>query len=248
MATDWRRALLLLRDSFDGRYGDLVVLAPWLPVTDEVAAEQTLESLDADAGIRLRAERGGQGGDAGLLAEILSALLAAARRAGGVGARGPFGDGRSDAADRGAASLPGVRRRVTTVFVQDTDAVVQLRALAGPELRSAAPAPSPTPRVLDRVGALRRARADLSLLKGKQLMTRYGGVARNPREFHDTSYLASEVVPIRAWWSAGSLRSRARRGHCGSSTAAGSSRARASPARWPRPPGPRPRRQESPST
>src|SRR3954470_23059863 len=51
VASDWKRALVLLRDSLGGRYGDLTVAAPWLPASHESAREQTLEAV-AD-GIRL---------------------------------------------------------------------------------------------------------------------------------------------------------------------------------------------------
>lgn len=40
VATDWKRALTLLRDSLEGRYGPLVVAAPW---ADAASSEQPLE-------------------------------------------------------------------------------------------------------------------------------------------------------------------------------------------------------------
>src|SRR3954447_25147198 len=46
VASDWKRALNLLRDSLGGRYGTIVVAAPWLPVNHENARDQTLEAGD----------------------------------------------------------------------------------------------------------------------------------------------------------------------------------------------------------
>jgi glycosyltransferase involved in cell wall biosynthesis len=194
VATDWRRALLLLRDSLGGRYGDLVVLAPWLSASDSAAREQTLESLDGDAGLRLEPSVDARVRVGAFWRQAfrpyraqLAGLLAGAR---------VVHTGMDDLL-RPLVELPlfmAFQRGVATVFVQDTDAVVQIRALAGPKLRQRARAVAYTT-VLDRVGRAAAARADLSLLKGKQLMTRYAPHARNAREFHDTSYLLEEVVP-----------------------------------------------------
>jgi glycosyltransferase involved in cell wall biosynthesis len=40
------------------------------------------------------------------------------------------------------------------------------------------------------------ARADLSLLKGTALMSRYGAYARHAKEFHDTSFYARDIVQV----------------------------------------------------
>ncbi|MFN3592228.1 MAG: hypothetical protein ACK4TG_08575, partial [Thermaurantiacus sp.] len=44
LATDWKRALVLLRDSLGGRFGPLVVAAPFAPAAE---SDQPLEPASA---------------------------------------------------------------------------------------------------------------------------------------------------------------------------------------------------------
>src|SRR5438445_11250470 len=53
VATDWKRALILLRDSLEDRYGELLVAAPWLPHDAAAVIEHKLETIDPGGGIRL---------------------------------------------------------------------------------------------------------------------------------------------------------------------------------------------------
>src|SRR5438445_13022446 len=53
VATDWKRALILLRDSLEDRYGELLVAASWLPHDAAPGSEQKLETIDPGVGIRL---------------------------------------------------------------------------------------------------------------------------------------------------------------------------------------------------
>jgi glycosyltransferase involved in cell wall biosynthesis len=90
--------------------------------------------------------------------------------------------------------LEAVRAGKATVFVQDTDQVLQLR-----ELYRGAPLPvrmrtSAYCAIFERCVRHGVAKADLSLLKGRALHARYDRYARNPKDFEDTSYLSSEIV------------------------------------------------------
>jgi glycosyltransferase involved in cell wall biosynthesis len=92
------------------------------------------------------------------------------------------------------AFVSALRRGIPTVFVQDTDTVVQLREEARHAPVSTRLATEAYARVYERACRASVARADLSLLKGKDVMLRYGAYAKNAREFHNSSYLASEVA------------------------------------------------------
>jgi glycosyltransferase involved in cell wall biosynthesis len=190
--SDWRRAVALLRDSLEGRYGDLHLVSPWLSVDDPAASEQPLEPLDL-AGVRatpvyhaaIRARHFWARGVRELRAAMARALIGADVVHAGLDElfRPMMG------LSFGAASARGI----PTVFVQDTDVVVQMLQLAGRE-------PSAQLRALAYVSAYEQlcrrcvGRADLTLLKSGTLEKRYAPYAKNLMTFEDTSYLSSEVV------------------------------------------------------
>ncbi|HEX4354758.1 MAG TPA: glycosyltransferase [Polyangiales bacterium] len=193
LATDWKRSLLLLRDSFDGRFGRLQVVAPSLDALT-VKADQPLEAVRPDDELDLfpsfplntRAR------------EFWTRHIHTWRR--DVAALLP----QADIVHAGFCDvyrpinfigfLQAVAADKPTVFVQDTDQVLQMSELmVGEPLRK---------RIKDRaycelyersvrVGV---AKASLSLLKGRALHARYGRYAKNAKNFHDTSFLSSEVV------------------------------------------------------
>jgi glycosyltransferase involved in cell wall biosynthesis len=190
--SDWKRALRLLRDSLEGRYGDLLVAAPWLPVEAPRAREQVLEEIDAHEGIELQPLFDWRVRARVFwlheLKRIRSELETSLARATVVhGALDDLFRPMIDVAVMGA-----FRRDLPTIVVQDTDVVTQFRQLPNVALGMRARDVAYSV-VYERVGRHLVAHADLSLLKGKELMRRYAGFAKNPREFHNTSYLASEV-------------------------------------------------------
>lgn len=194
LATDWKRSLLLLRDSFDGRFGPVTVLAPRLPASGG-ASEQSLERADREDGLLLVPSFD-------LRCRARSYWLRE-RRAWRRAVREHVA--RADVVHAGVDDLwrpitfeglrEGFARGVATVLVEDTDVALQVRqssaslGLLG-RLRARAYASGYERRT--RWGV---ARADLSLLKGDALMRRYGGFARNAHEFHDTSFTSREIVP-----------------------------------------------------
>ncbi len=90
--------------------------------------------------------------------------------------------------------LEGVRQGKTTIFVQDTDIAVQVRQLNAERdivHRGLSVAYS---KLFERYSRKSVALASLSLLKGQQLIDRYGPYAKNAKLFHDTSYSIDDVT------------------------------------------------------
>jgi glycosyltransferase involved in cell wall biosynthesis len=194
VAADWYRALELLRDSFAGRYGPVTVVSPSLRV-ESLSNSQTLVEV-ADPS-----------GDIVLLPDFdlkcrarqywLQHRKAWQAKLAGVVARARVVHGGFDDVYRPIA-FEGVRLALRLnkplVFVQDTDIVVQHRQLAADQGTAAWAEAAGYSWIYERVTRWSVARADLSLLKGSALMRRYAAYARNAREFHDTSYFASDIV------------------------------------------------------
>jgi glycosyltransferase involved in cell wall biosynthesis len=193
LSTDWRRSLLLLRDSFNGRYGRLQVVAPSVEV-DSKENDQLLEPLQPNDEIDLfpsfpyntRAR------------EFWPKNLQIWRR--DVAVHIP-------AAEVVHTGFCDVYRPVVftgfllarqankpTVFVQDTDHVLQMTELThGKPLPARLKAKAYTT-AYEQAVRYGVARASLSLLKGQALIDRYGRFAKNARNFHDTSFFSDELV------------------------------------------------------
>jgi glycosyltransferase involved in cell wall biosynthesis len=194
VTTEWRRSLALLRDSLDGRFGTIHVVAPSLPSEDQ-PVEQTLEEVTEDNdGIRLissfdlrcrarkywMSERGrwcAQLHEEVSRADVVHTCLDDVYR--------PIGyEGFREATRSGKP----------TVFVQDTDIVLQMRELtAGGGMRTIT-AGRAYGLIYERLCRRAVRLADLSLLKGSTLIHRYGRYAKNACSFHDTSYLSRDII------------------------------------------------------
>lgn len=194
VTSDWARSLELLRDSFHGRFGSVVVAAPELPPGDGPIGSQAPQRLEAERDgisfVRL--------GDTRWRARqfwwhhraIRAKCRDLARQADVVhcGINNlwqPYSFFGFRAADWAGK---------TTVFVQDGDAIGRLNDLA---------AGAPWHRRVFNWLYCRMyyeltrhavARADLSLLKGHAVNARYGRFARNAHDFYDTSYSAGDVL------------------------------------------------------
>jgi glycosyltransferase involved in cell wall biosynthesis len=194
VTTEWRRSLELLRDSFVGRFGPIAVAAPSLPAKS-ASVEQTLVEIPGNADgielfpsfdLRCRARRFWLRDRARWQTEL--AVLTE----------------RADVVHAGVDDVyrpiafegfrVGVRLRKPTVFVQDTDNVVQQRQLAADDTAAHRAKVRVYTWIYERMCRWGVARADLSLLKGSALIQRYGGYAKNAKEFHDTSFAASDIV------------------------------------------------------
>lgn len=193
--SDWKRALELLRDSLGGRYGDLVVAAPGLPADDAAAREQQILEFGPEDGISLEPIYDGRMRarefwlrELPRLRARLEPLMQRAR----VVHTG-LGDLYRPVMEIPFASA--LHRGLPTVFVQDTDTVTQIKEEPrDPHLQRRLRTDGYT-WLYERTCRASVAHADLSLLKGKELMQRYGAYAKNAREFHNTSYMSSEMAP-----------------------------------------------------
>ncbi|MCG8585432.1 MAG: glycosyltransferase [Pirellulales bacterium] len=193
VTTDWKKSLEMLRDSFEGQFGRIVVVAPSCQLAD-TDADQVVEPLDGDADIELRPSirRGIRARQYWL--KHRRAWLADCKLL-------------IQNADVVHAGLDDVFKPMMyhawrladhmgmpTVFVQDTDIVLQQRELA----RSAPAARRLKSKLYatyyERWCRKGVARADLALLKGQSLHQRYGAYARNAKDFHDTSYTTDQII------------------------------------------------------
>lgn len=192
--TDWRRAVELLRDSLGGRYGELHLVSPWLPLDDAGAAEQRLEPLEGVDGVRATTLYDARVSARRFWAKELRLLRAKLER---ILPEAQVVHSGLDELFRpmmGIAFAMARSRGIPTVFVQDTDAVVQVPQLAGKGPLEQARAQAYV-LAYERLCRLSVQHADLSLLKSGTLERRYAPFAKNLMVFEDTSYLAREIVP-----------------------------------------------------
>jgi glycosyltransferase involved in cell wall biosynthesis len=194
ITTDWRRSLVLLRDSLRGRFGPIHVLAPSLPADGQLTEQVIEEVTEEQDGIRLipsfdlrcrarhywlreRRRWLAQLREKLARADVVHTCLQDVYR--------PFCY---------SGFLEATRSGRPTVFVQDGDVVLQVRDLnAGANIPAAAKGKAYS-LIYERLCRHAVRLADLSLLKGSALMRRYGRSAKNARNFHDTSYLLSDIV------------------------------------------------------
>jgi glycosyltransferase involved in cell wall biosynthesis len=193
LSTDWRRSLLLLRDSFNGRYGRLQVVAPSIEV-DSKQHDQLLEPLQPGDDIDLfpsfpfytRAR------------EFWTKNLHVWRR--DVSAHIPT----ADVVHTGFCDvyrpivfngfLLAQQANKPTVFVQDTDHVLQMSELTRSGSLKARVRAKTYTTLYQQAIRYGVKRASLSLLKGQALIDRYGAYAKNAKNFHDTSFFSDELV------------------------------------------------------
>jgi glycosyltransferase involved in cell wall biosynthesis len=193
VTTEWHRSLLLLRDSFGGRFGDVVVAAPTLPAKSASAEQALIDVPDAD-GLKLfpsfdkrcRARRFWLSERARWKADLAS--LAADARVVHAGVDDVY----RPIAFEGFRT--GLRFGKPTVFVQDTDNVIQQRELSADKGAARRARVRAYLWIYERMCRWGVARADLSLLKGTALIRRYGRFAKNAKEFHDTSFALADIV------------------------------------------------------
>jgi glycosyltransferase involved in cell wall biosynthesis len=194
ITTEWYRSLQLLRDSLRGRFGQIAVAAPSQPATSASIEQKITEVTDSsddivlfpDFDFRCRAREYWLRHRAPWQAKLAGLVENAAVVHAGLD------DIYRPIAFEGFRT--GLRLGRPTVFVQDTDIVIQQRQLAANRSAPGRVIAAAYSSVYEQVCRWSVARADLSLLKGSALMKRYGHFARNAKEFHDTSYFASDIA------------------------------------------------------
>lgn len=194
VSTDWKRSLELLSDSFEGKVGEFVYLAPRLPVRG--TADQSLVPLEKDSPWRLRPSFDGTVGPKGYWLGERSRWLSDVRdemrdaSLGHLGMNDLFRPINLDALRIGLGS------RAKTVFVRDTDEVLKIRDLLASGVMKPRPYWPAYLAAYERAMRYAVRKADLSLLKGQALFDRYSRYARNPKSFEDTSFSETSVVPM----------------------------------------------------
>jgi glycosyltransferase involved in cell wall biosynthesis len=192
IATDWKRALELLRDSLDGRYGPLVVMAPWEEASE---SEQMLVDATVDHdGIELvpafhgreRLRRYWLGAHQQAMSKVAE-RLPHTRVLHGT-AEEPF------RAFCFSAFMAGVRARVPTVFVQDQDVASVVRELHRHDGFKARAKAELHARLEERHCRTGTSVAGVSFLKGRTTMQRYGHLSAHVHQVEDTSYFSHEIV------------------------------------------------------
>jgi len=194
VASDWAKSLLLLRDSFGGRFGPITVAAPEVVGASPLLDEQVPVAIRAEDDIRfehLGLSTWRSRDFWGSFREVRRTLDRLAPAAEVV--HGSINHLWQPYALMGFHA--GLRARKATVFVLDLDDVQRIRDMGRGSgiLRRARDEVYCLAFVREARVAV--ARADLSLLKGRQLHERYGRWARNARDFFDTSYHVGDVIP-----------------------------------------------------
>jgi glycosyltransferase involved in cell wall biosynthesis len=194
LTTEWRRSLELLRDSLGGRFGQVSVAAPTLPAGTVSIEQRLVPAPSRTDGIELH-----PGFDARCRARTYwmrerarwhKSLTELTGRAEVVHAM--LDDLYRPIAFEGFRV--GVQLRKPTVFVQDTDIVVQQRQLSANKRVAARWKAAAYGLAFELVCRWSVGHADLALLKGAALMRRYGLHAKNAKEFQDTSFCREDIV------------------------------------------------------
>jgi glycosyltransferase involved in cell wall biosynthesis len=194
VTTEWKRSLLLLRDSLEGKLGELTLFAPRLPA-EHGPRQQRLEKLGRSEGVRLVPSIDGRSHaleywktERRRFAEELAPFIPKARvvHSGLDDVWRPIAFG---------GYMKCVKAGVPTVFVQDTDIVRQQREL-GARLHGAERMKAEVySRLYERLCRWGVSHASLCLLKGRALMDRYARFAKNVKCFHNTSHSLHDVLP-----------------------------------------------------
>jgi hypothetical protein len=192
IASDWFRALELLRDSLDGRYGNLCVAAPWLPLeaSEQVAREPHAEHDGielmplGDNRARLRSYW------MGVHRQAVSTVQARLGDAQVV--HGTVEDSLRPYCY--ASFMQAVARGVPSVFVPDQEVVALTRELHRHEGWKQRAMAELSARAHEHQCRRAIAAAGVTFLKGRTTMQRYRACSANIQQIDDTSYLSSEIV------------------------------------------------------
>jgi glycosyltransferase involved in cell wall biosynthesis len=191
VTTDWMRALKLLRDSFEGRYGVLCVAAPWLDRSESQQATVGPTKSDGIELVPLHPE------SVGLLSYWRQHHRASLAKVAALLPNTQVVHGTVEDSLRPhthANFMAGVRAGKPTVFFQDQDVpsvVLDLSRGGGFKQRALAHLYA---RSHERQCRQAIAQAGLSFLKGEGTLKRYAGLSPHIHGLDDTSYLTSEMA------------------------------------------------------
>lgn len=194
VAADWARSLILLRDSFNGRFGSLTIAAPEMPPgTGPITEQQPVTVRNREDGIdfvRIGStlwKTRGFWSHYFQIRGVLNGLIA-----------------RSDVVHAGINNLywpysltgfhAAARANKTTVFILDGDAILRERQLAEGTCVWTRLKTQAYCRLYYRQAKHAVSVADLSLLKGRALYDRYAASAKNAKQFYNTSYTVKDII------------------------------------------------------
>lgn len=191
VASEWKRALVLLRDSLNDVITRFTLVAPSLSAADSAIELSPLSSADGfevRPSIPLNINK----------REYFLRARAVWRRDVAVALE------RCDFAHTGISDLykpigsdaieTARRKRVPSALFIDTDVIEQHRDMIQSGLIRGGLKQTIYDRLYERHVRRVVSRSAVSFLKGQSLWNRYASYAANPRLFHDTSYRSSEVV------------------------------------------------------
>lgn len=195
LPADWRRSLVLLRESLGDRLGRVCVLAPTLPLDHGDPARALLEPVESGDGLRLlpsvdlrRRTTGYWWPDRARWRADVRLWVSKARAV-----QSGLNDLWRPISFEGFREAR--RQDCPAIFVLGSDEVARREDRARDEGPLARLRAQLFGTLFDGTSRYAVRTADLSLLRSGTLMRRYGAHARNARAFHDTAYRASEVVP-----------------------------------------------------
>lgn len=193
IATDWKRALELLRNSHGNKYGPIIVAAPWKYARE---SEQVLESVTLDNDdidlipVFSQEERLRSYWLNGIHKQVnkkISDIIPKVKMV-----HGTVEDSLRSFCY--TALMQGVNAGIPAVFVQDQDVAATLRdSHKDDNLRLRLEAELQAI-VHERHSRIAAASCGLSLLKGRGTVERYKPYAQRILQIEDTSYLSSEVI------------------------------------------------------
>lgn len=189
--TDWRRALLLLRQSFGAQVKRLKVVAPTLPADHPNA--HILQPAD-DLGIDVIPSISLQCSASNYWLNRRKKWRADVLEASKGCAIGHFACNDNIRTLDFDAFKVGLRQGLATVFFRDVDERVRIPQAAKASGRGLTLKERLYLEIDDRTVRHCVRNADLSFLKGRSLITRYGGLGKNTHDIVDTSYHSDDVV------------------------------------------------------
>ena len=196
VATDWKRSLELLRDSFGSEVGEFVYVGP--RATLESGADQRVERFGSDDGWRLRPSFDYRASPGRYWAVERSRWREDARKEMADASIVHLGMNDLFRPINFDALQIGLRSSAKSVFVRDTDEVLKIRELLATGVIKRKPYWPAYLSLYERAMRFAVSRADLSLLKGQALFERYRRFARNAHSFENTSFSEKNIVSMDA--------------------------------------------------
>ena len=194
ITTEWKRSLVLLRDSFRGYFGQFSIIAPYIEII-QGKEEQNLEQVDDLENIfftpsfphSCRARHYWFHYRKKWINDVNNALEKAQIFHGGLADL--YRPMNFDALNQA------FKLKIPSVFARDTDELLKHKQMVELGLSRNTLKSYVYYFLYKKAIIYCISRSNLSLLKGRTLYNRYSSSSANCKIFHDTSYLLKEIVP-----------------------------------------------------